>query len=107
MSVDKVTKADIVDKIYNNQPNDLQKKEIQVVVDLFLSSLKGYILDKKKIELRGFGTFETKIRKGRSKAHNPKTGESLSNPVPNHGVVNFKPGQDIKKGVWDLGDGTK
>ncbi len=107
MRSEKITKADIVDIIYNCQPKALQKKDIQVIVDLFLTSLKKSILDGKKIEFRGFGTFETKVRKGRKSAHNPQTGELLSAPVPNHGVVNFRPGQDLKSGVWDLVDGSK
>jgi nucleoid DNA-binding protein len=52
------------------------------------------------VELRGFGTFEIRTRKGREKARNPKTGEVV--PVQNHGVTVFRPGKDLKKKTWEL-----
>jgi nucleoid DNA-binding protein len=44
----------------------------------------------KTVELRGFGTFEVKKRKGRKRARNPKTGENVA--VKDHGVATFRPG---------------
>jgi len=94
----KFTKADIVDAIYNKAGTD--RKEIRALVDLFISELKAALVSHKVIELRGFGTFEVKTRKGRQKARNPKTGEPIS--VSSHGVVAFKPGRDLKRDVWPL-----
>ena len=56
--------------------------------------------DGSTIELRGFGTFELRLRKERKKARNPKTGDSLS--VPPHYIVAFRSGQELKRAVWDL-----
>ena len=78
----KLTKADIVDNIYLKVP--ASKKKIQQVVDL-----------------RGFGTFEVKTRKGR-KARNPKTGEAVD--VADHGVAIYRPGREIKNQVWKVVD---
>ena len=78
----KLTKADIVDAIYNKI--SIERREIRDVVDLFIEEVKGALVSDKVIELRGFGTFEVKIRKGREKARNPKTGELLSVHPPRH-----------------------
>ena len=96
--MDKFTKADIVDAIYNKAGID--RKEIHKVVDLFIEEVKGALIANKVIELRGFGTFEVKIRKGRRKARNPKTGENLS--VNSHGIAAFRAGRELKQDVWNL-----
>ena len=98
MVVDKYTKADIVDAIYNKVGID--RKEIRKVVDLFIEEVKTALISHKVIELRGFGTFEIKIRKGRRKARNPKTGEALS--VNSHGIASFRAGRELKQDVWNL-----
>ena len=94
----KFTKADIVDAIYNK--TGVNRKEIRDVVDLFIEEVKAALVSHGVIELRGFGTFETKIRKGRQKARNPKTGETIS--VKSHGTVTFRPGRELKRDVWPL-----
>jgi integration host factor subunit beta len=94
----KSTKADIVDSIYNKIGKD--RKKIQKTVDLFLEEVKEALVSGKIIELRGFGTFETKIRKGREKARNPKTGETLA--VDSHGTVAFRAGRELKQAVWTI-----
>ena len=96
--MDKFTKADIVDAIYNRTGTD--RKDIRVMVDLFIDEAKKALISNKVIELRGFGTFEVKIRKGRQKARNPKTGEILS--VNSHGIVAFRPGKELKKDAWTI-----
>ena len=96
--MDKFTKADMVDAIHCK--SKLNRKEIRGVVDLFIEELKAALVSSKVIELRGFGTFEIKTRKGRQKARNPKTGEIIS--VDSHGTVVFRPGRDLKRDVWPL-----
>jgi integration host factor subunit beta len=94
----KLTKADIVDAIYNKTGMD--RKEVRDVVDLFIEEVKAALISYKSIELRGFGTFEIKIRKGREKARNPRTGEILS--VNSHGIAFFKAGRELRQDVWNL-----
>ena len=96
--LNKLTKADIVDAIYNKA--DIERKEIRRVVDLFIEELKVALASCKVVELRGFGTFEVKIRKGRQKARNPKTGEIVS--VDSHGIAAFRAGRELKQDVWVL-----
>jgi len=98
MAVSKITKADIVDAIYNKTGTN--RKDIHDIVDLFIDEIKAALVSHKVIELRGFGTFEIKIRKGRQKARNPKTGEILS--VNSHGIAAFRAGRELRQDVWNL-----
>ena len=94
----KITKAEIVDAIY--EKINVERKLVRDIVDLFIDEVKSALVSRKVIELRGFGTFEIKIRKGREKARNPKTGEILS--VGSHGIAAFRSGKELRQEVWDL-----
>ncbi len=96
----KKTKSDIIERIYDSTKIDL--KDVRLVADLFLEEIKGALMSGKSVELRGFGTFEIRERKGRARARNPKTGETVS--VKDHAVVAFRAGKDLKNSVWDLSD---
>jgi integration host factor subunit beta len=102
MAEGKVTKADIIDAIY--QKKGIARKDIKTVVDSFLDEIKSSLIGNHIIELRGFGTFEIRIRKGRQKARNPKTGESVS--VNSHGVALFRSGKELKQDVWGINSNT-
>ena len=98
MSSKKITKYDLVEAIYQN--TKCEKHIVQQVVENFLDEVKISLESGSTIELRGFGTFEPRLRKGRSSARNPKTGEKLS--VDPHYVAAFRSGQDLKKALWIL-----
>ncbi|ADN02792.1 HU family DNA-binding protein [Spirochaeta thermophila] len=95
---EKLTKAQIVENI--SQHCDLSKKDIQFVIDSFFSEVKRALVEGKTVELRGFGTFEIRVRKGRDRARNPKTGEIVK--VEDHGVAVFRPGKELKDSVWNV-----
>lgn len=94
----KLTKIDLVESVYLN--TKIEKQDVQKVIDNLLEQLKSSMSDGKTIELRGFGTFEKRLRKGRSKARNPKTGEIVS--VEPHYVAVFRPGRELKNAISDL-----
>ena len=98
MADDKLTKIDLVESVYLN--TKIEKQDVQKVIDNLLEQLKSSMSDGKTIELRGFGTFEKRLRKGRSKARNPKTGEIVS--VEPHYVAVFRPGRELKNAISDL-----
>ncbi|MBN1410024.1 MAG: integration host factor subunit beta [Spirochaetales bacterium] len=95
----KLTKAEIIDAVYE-KVQDVNKKQIQEIMDNIFHQIKQGLANDKIIELRGFGTFEIRLRKGRTNARNPKTGEVF--PGENHGIVGFRPGQELKKIAWPL-----
>jgi len=100
MAAGRCTKADIVDALYDN--TGIDRKDIRKVIDLFFVEIKDALIRRDVIELRGFGTFEIKVRKGRSRARNPKTGETIS--VRPHGIVCFRPGRELKQDAWIIKD---
>jgi integration host factor subunit beta len=68
------------------------------VIDHLLEVLADVLVDTRdgqeaQLELRGFGRFYTKKRKGNPAARNPRTGESI--PVPAHRVLLWKPSPKI------------
>ena len=97
MSETKLTKAQIIENIYPKVK--VSKRNIHKIANLFFRELKEGMLQDRIIELRGFGTFEIKDRKGR-KARNPKTGATVF--VKDHGVVSFRPGRELKQKAWSL-----
>lgn len=98
MANQKLTKAEIVDTI--SETVQVSKKDIQSIIDSFFTHVKAALLEDRVVEFRGFGTFEVRTRKGRERARNPKTGETVR--VQDHGVVVFRPGKELKDAAWDL-----
>ena len=98
MSEKKVTKSDLVDAVYKS--TDVEKQIVSKVVDSLLLHTREELEKGSTIELRGFGTFEVRLRKGRAVARNPKTGEKLS--VEPHYVAAFRAGQILKDKLWNL-----
>ena len=103
MSENKITKSDLVDAVYKS--TNLEKQVIQKVIDSFLLHTRESMENGAAIELRGFGTFEVRLRKGRAAARNPKTGEKLS--VEPHYVAAFRAGQVLKEKLWNLDKKSK
>jgi len=89
-----LTKADIVDHIASG--TGLTKVETEAVVDGFIQTVIEALKEGKNIEIRGFGSFKTKKRKGRV-ARNPRTGEQVM--VDEHFVPIFKVSKELKSVV--------
>jgi DNA-binding protein HU-beta len=87
-----VTKADIVDKIAS--ATGLTKVETEAVVDGFITSVIDAMREGRNIEIRGFGSFKVKKRKGRI-ARNPRTGAQVT--VDEHFVPTFKVSKEMKQ----------
>ncbi|HUI30050.1 MAG TPA: HU family DNA-binding protein [Candidatus Acidoferrales bacterium] len=86
-----VTKADIVEEIALQ--TGLTKIETMAVVEGFLASVRNSLAEGKTIEIRGFGSFKIRKRKGRM-ARNPKTGQAY--PVKEQFVPYFKVSKEFK-----------
>jgi integration host factor subunit alpha len=94
----KLTKAELIDALALR--TNLKRKDIHEFIDSFFGEMIKSLLLGNAIELRGFGTFELKIRKGRKSARNPKTGEIAS--VEDHGGIRFRAGKDMKNDAWNI-----
>lgn len=98
MKSNKMTKADLIGNLQDKLP--FLSTDIHLILDAFFEEIKEALKNDRIIELRGFGTFEVRERKGRVQARNPKTGEIVS--VVPHGVAIFRPGKELKDSVWNL-----
>ena len=83
-----MTKKDIVRQIAD-EVDVPQIKCKRIVLETFKAIIATLIAEG-RIELRNFGVFEVRRRKGR-KAHNPRTGEAVS--VEPKNVVTFQAGK--------------
>ncbi|HPY96052.1 MAG TPA: HU family DNA-binding protein [Candidatus Cloacimonadota bacterium] len=86
-----MTKADLVKRVA--QDTGMLRREVAQIVDSFLITVKEVLKDGEHIEIRGFGTFDTKMRKPRM-GRNPKTEEKV--PVPARRVPTFKYSRGFK-----------
>ena len=94
----KKLKKDLVDNLSSKLT--LEKDEITQIVDNVLDGVKEILSEGSSLEIRGFGTFEVKIRKGKKNARNPKTGEKVQTQP--HYVICLKPGQELKDNIKKL-----
>jgi len=89
-----MTKKDIVLKIASE--TKLKQIDVKKIVQKTLNCIVDSLAEGKKVELRNFGVFKIKQRKGRT-GRNPRTGEVV--PVPPKKIVIFKPGLIMKNKV--------
>jgi len=70
-----LNKSDLILKILESEPN-LFKKDASKIVNVFFDTISEAILKGERVELRGFGVFDVKVREARI-ARNPKKMEKL------------------------------
>jgi len=87
-----LNKSDLILKILESDSN-LFKKDASKIVNVFFDTISEAISRGERVELRGFGVFDVKIREARI-ARNPKNGEAVA--VPAKKVPFFRMGKDMK-----------
>jgi|SRR5208282_1364438 integration host factor subunit beta len=86
-----LTKADLVEEV--TRVTELPRKESEAVVETIFESIITALQADDKIEIRGFGSFRTRQRRGRT-GRNPKTGAKVE--VPPKKIPFFKPSKELK-----------
>ncbi|HKV05519.1 MAG TPA: HU family DNA-binding protein [Candidatus Acidoferrales bacterium] len=86
-----MTKADLVEEV--ERATELSRKESEAVVETIFESIISALQSDDKIEIRGFGSFRTRQRRGRT-GRNPKTGAKVE--VPPKKIPFFKPSKELK-----------
>ena len=86
-----LTKADLIEEIL--RITELPRKESETIVETIFDSIIGSLQKGQKIEIRGFGSFRTRERRGRV-GRNPKTGAKVE--VPAKKIPFFKPSKELK-----------
>ncbi len=92
-----MTKADIVEKVYDNL-NAFSKKESADIVDAVFEALKGTLERGEKIKISGFGNFVVRQKEERT-GRNPQTGQEIR--IAPRKVLTFKPSQVLKNAIND------
>ena len=87
-----MTKAGIIDAVYESVEG-FSKKEAAEVVEAVFDVMKDVLADGKKIKISGFGNFVVREKKER-KGRNPQTGKEIS--ISARRVLTFKPSQVLK-----------
>jgi len=86
-----MTKADLVEEVIKG--TRLPRKESEEIVETVFDSIIQALQTGDKIEIRGFGSFRTRQRRGRI-GRNPKTGAKVD--VPPKKIPYFKPSKELK-----------
>jgi integration host factor subunit beta len=86
-----LTKADLIEEVL--RVTELPRKESDTIVETIFDSIIDSLQKGDKIEIRGFGSFRTRQRRGRV-GRNPKTGEKVE--VPAKRIPFFKPSKELK-----------
>ena len=87
-----MTKRQLIEKLTQNVKG-LSFKDAELVVDTVFESMAGALAKGERIEIRGFGSFEIRVRKPRA-GRNPKTGAQVQ--VPEKKVPFFKVGKELR-----------
>ncbi|HKT47396.1 MAG TPA: HU family DNA-binding protein [Candidatus Acidoferrales bacterium] len=96
-----LTKADLIEEVL--RITELPRKESEIIVETIFDSIIQAIQKGEKIEIRGFGSFRTRQRRGRV-GRNPKTGEKVE--VPAKKIPFFKPSKELKDFVNNAGSNS-
>lgn len=89
-----MNKADLVHNI--STKSGLMKKDVEAVLNNFFGEVTDALSRGSKVQLIGFGTFETRKRKERT-GRNPQTGNMIH--IPEAIVPAFKAGSKLKEAV--------
>lgn len=79
-----------------SEKTELTKKDVESVLNAFIETTKETLEDGEKVQITGFGTFETRKRKARI-GRNPKTGKEIQ--IPETIVPAFKVSKTFKERV--------
>ena len=90
-----MTKSELILKI-TSKNSYLYHKDVYKIIDTLFNGVTKALKDGDRVELRGFGTFTTKLRNARI-GRNPKTGDPVA--IPQKRMPFFKMGKLMKERI--------
>ena len=90
-----MTKSGLIEEVAKRTPH-ISKKDTEVVVNTIFDSMTQALKEGERIEIRGFGSFQVKVREARE-GRNPKTGEPVQ--ISAKRTPFFKVGKELKEMV--------
>ena len=91
-----MNRTGLIDAMAKKMGDSATKKEAEAALKAFVDVVTEELAKKEKIQLVGFGTFETSVRPERE-GRNPRTGETMK--IAESVVPKFKPGKALKDAV--------
>lgn len=91
-----MVKSELVDKLSDKleaNASNLSRQDTKLAVDIILQAISQTLASHDRAEIRGFGSFDVRIRPPR-RGRNPSTGQSLQ--VPSVAVPYFKCGKQLR-----------
>ena len=80
------------------QFKNMRSSDATIVLDTVINKMKNAMENNDRIEIRGFGSFQTRNRATKN-GYNPTTGETMVLPAGKN--ILFKPSRDLtKKNEW-------
>lgn len=90
-----MNKSDLV-SLMEAKLKKLSHREVEIIIDTIFDQMTHALVTGDRIEIRGFGSFEVRVREPR-KGRNPKTGSAVY--VNTRKVPFFKVGKALKERV--------
>ena len=90
-----IAKSELIAKLAEKYPQ-LAAKDAELAVRTLLDAMTRTLVEGRRIEIRGFGSFALSTRPPRT-GRNPKSGETVM--VPEKRVPHFKPGKELRQRV--------
>jgi integration host factor beta subunit len=93
-----MTKSGLIEAVSEKTPH-ISKKDTEIVVNTIFDSMTQALKRGERIEIRGFGSFQVKVREARE-GRNPKTGEPVH--ISAKRTPFFKVGKELKEMVDEV-----
>jgi integration host factor subunit beta len=90
-----LTKSDLIERIAARQ-DQLPPRDVEMAVKMIMEEMARALINNRRIEIRGFGSFCLHYRAPRL-GRNPKTGGTVE--LPGKWVPYFKPGKELRERV--------
>jgi integration host factor beta subunit len=97
-----MTKSGLIESVAEKTPH-ISKRDTEIVVNTIFESMAQALKIGDRIEIRGFGSFQVKIREARE-GRNPKTGEPVH--ISAKRTPFFKVGKELKEMVDGEANGS-
>ncbi len=94
-SENSITRSELVELLSQQFPQ-LLPRDVEMAVKTLLDTMTKALVDGKRIELRGVGSFVLRHRPARV-GRNPKSGDTVH--IPEKKVPHFKPGKELRERV--------
>lgn len=91
-----MNKTELIAKTQENIDIEVSKKDLTTIVDGVIKAIQDAVVDGERVQLVGFGTFET-VKRAAREGRNPLTGKSLH--IEASKAPKFKAGKAFKDAV--------